>query len=213
MNDTELRSNPGERTSYSNIGYATLGIVILGATGNTYADALQDRVFSPLGMRSSGAHGPAPGVSRGYTPVGRLLPNDERPFAGVGARVGNRHLREYHDAKAMAPAFGAYSTANDLGRLARLLAGYGPDSVLSDKLRREMLTPQPSGRGLGIRITRLEGRRVARHDGWFAAHRSHMLIDLEAGIGIVIMANSDNADPSLLAEALITAAIGGDALE
>ncbi|MDX1403279.1 MAG: serine hydrolase domain-containing protein [Woeseiaceae bacterium] len=208
LRDTELQNLPGIRTSYSNIGYAALGYVVENATGVAFAEALKNRVFAPLGMTSSGGRGPAPGVSRGYTPSGRLLPDDERPFAGVGKRLGNRHLREYHDARAMAPAFGAYSTAADLGRLARFLLGYGPDGVLQDDLRQLMFTPRGSGRGLGIRIARLDGRSVARHDGWFAAHRSHLLLDFETGIGVVVMANSDNADPALLAEALLALAAG-----
>ncbi len=206
--NAELRSLPGAKTRYSNIGFAALGAVIEQSTGQTFGDALRARVLLPLGMRFSGAPGPAPDVSRGYTPAGRLLPNDERPFAGVGRRIGSRHLREYHDAKAMTPAFGAYTSASDLGRLIQLLLGYGPQDLLRDDLRRRMLTAQGSGRGIGLRISRLNDHAVARHDGWFAAHRSHLLLDLDAGIGAAVLANSDDAAPALLAEALVAATLG-----
>ena len=69
-----------------------------------------------------------------------------------------------------------------------------------------MLTPQRFGRGLGLRVGRYKGRPVARHDGWFAAHRSHLLIDPEAAIAVVVLANSDSAAPDDIAEALFDVA-------
>lgn len=207
LRNVELRGLPGESSKYSNIGYAALGAVLENTSGQTYSDILRTKLLQPLGMTSSGAPGPAPNIARGYTPVDRVLPNAQRPFAGVGRSVGTRRIREYHDASAMTPAFGAYTSARDMGQLVRFLLGFGPRDVLTDKLRQQMLTPQMSGRGLGLRIGRLNKHTVARHNGWFAAHRSHFLLDLQAGIGVVVLANSDSASPALIAEALIAAAL------
>ena len=137
-----------------------------------------------------------------------MIPNEERPFAGVGKSVGDRHLREYHNARAMTPAFGAYTTANDMAELVKFLLGFGPENLLPDELRQQMAAPQQFGRGLGLRSGRLNDHRVARHDGWFAAHRSHLLLDIEADVGVVVLANSDNAAPALIAEALLAATLG-----
>ena len=41
---------PGEKWSYSNLGYVTLGILIDKVSGEFYGDLLQKRVFAPLGM-------------------------------------------------------------------------------------------------------------------------------------------------------------------
>ena len=41
---------PGEKSSYSNLGYVTLGILIDKVSGEFYGDLLQKRVFAPLGM-------------------------------------------------------------------------------------------------------------------------------------------------------------------
>lgn len=41
---------PGEKSSYSNLGYVTLGILIHKVSGEFYGDLLQKRVFAPLGM-------------------------------------------------------------------------------------------------------------------------------------------------------------------
>jgi len=205
--NTELHSPPGEASRYSNIGYAALGAVIERVTGDGYGSALHAQLFEPLNMNASGAPGPGPEVARGYSPIGRVIPTEERPFAGVGNRVGDRHLREYHNARAMTPAFGAYTTANDMAEFVQFLLGFGPHDVLPDELRRQMLAPKEFGRGLGLRSGRLNDHRVARHDGWFAAHRSHLLLDLEANVGIVVLANSDNAAPALIAEALLAATL------
>lgn len=207
LGTVELRSLPGESQYYSNIGYAALGPVIEDATGQPFTEALHSRVLEPLEMSDSGARGPAPGVTNGYTPPGRIMPNATRPFAGVGRPVGDRHERTYHDARAMSPAFGAYTSANDLGRLARFLLGYGGDDVLSQASRARIFEQQPSGRGLGIRLEQYRGRTVARHGGWFAAHRSHLLLDIGNGIGVVVMSNGDNADPEAIADALLDATL------
>ena len=155
-----------------------VGSVAESASAQSYADALHNRVLEPLGMESSGSPGPVANIATGYSPVDRVIPSSKRPFAGLGRQVGNRYVREYHDARAMTPAFGIFTTANDLSRLARSLLGFGDGAVLSDAMRAQMLTSQASGWGLGIKIDRLKDRPVARHSGWFAAHKSHLLLDL-----------------------------------
>ena len=42
---------PGEKWSYSNLGYVTLGILIHKVSGEFWGDFLQQRVFGPLGMK------------------------------------------------------------------------------------------------------------------------------------------------------------------
>lgn len=206
--DAQLRFDPGTALHYSNVGYAALGRVIEQASAQNYKDALRTRVLEPLKMEASGVAGSDATVATGYTPPGRIIPSKERPFAGVGRRVGTRHVRMYHNARAMSPAFGAYTSARDLGRLASFLLGHEGNEVLSQAMRSRMRERQASGWGLGLKIRRLAGRTVARHDGWFAAHRSHLLLDVENGIAVVVMANSDNATPGKIADALLDAITG-----
>lgn len=202
LHDTDLASRPGEFVSYSNIGYAALGPVIEKASGQSFDAALSSRMFGPLGMDVSGSLGPGTELSAGYSPVNAVIPSEERPFAGLGRQVGERRIREYHNAKAMTPAFGIFSSAHDLSRLARFLLGYGGSGVLSDDMRAQIMTLQAGGRGFGIRLGKYRGRAVARHGGWFAAHQSHLLLDLQSGVSVVVMTNSDSASPARIAEAL-----------
>jgi CubicO group peptidase (beta-lactamase class C family) len=211
LHDTDLRSLTDASISYSNIGYAALGPVIEQASGQSYDDTLSSRMLKPLGMDASGSLNPGPKLSSGYSPVNTVIPSEERPFAGLGRHVGKRRIREYHNANAMTPAFGIFSSARDLSRLARFLLGYGGDEVLSDNMRTEMLTLQAGGRGFGIRIGRYRGRAVARHGGWFAAHQSHLLLDFQSGISVVVMSNSDSASPAKIAEALLDGVLNNEA--
>jgi CubicO group peptidase (beta-lactamase class C family) len=205
LSDTKLRFAPGTNLHYSNVGYAALGRVIEQASDQSYGNALRERVLEPLEMTASGVAGSGANVSTGYTPSGRIIPSEERPFAGVGRQVGTRHVRMYHNARAMSPAFGVYTTARDLGRLALFLLGQGGDGVLSQAMRTRMHERQVSGWGLGLRVQRNKGHTLARHDGWFAAHRSHLLLDIDAGSAVVVQANSDNAATGKIANALLKA--------
>jgi CubicO group peptidase (beta-lactamase class C family) len=50
---TPLKFQPGEKWSYSNLGYLTLGILISKVSGKFYGDVLQERIFKPLGMTTA----------------------------------------------------------------------------------------------------------------------------------------------------------------
>ena len=161
LRSTKLLTRPGQRVRYSNIGYAAIGIVIEDTTGLSYHEALRRHVLEPLDMESSGSPGPATAIAAGYTPKGRQIPSAERPFAGVGRQVGERWRRDYHDAKAMTPAFGIYTTAADMGRLARFLLGHR-GNLLSDERRASLLTAQNGSRTFGLGSGTFRDRPVAR---------------------------------------------------
>src|SRR5438128_2212772 len=48
-----LSFQPGEKWSYSNLGYVLLGILIHKVSGQFYGDFLQERVFRPLGLTTA----------------------------------------------------------------------------------------------------------------------------------------------------------------
>jgi CubicO group peptidase (beta-lactamase class C family) len=52
--DLPLDFAPGEQFAYSNSGYVLLGVIIEKITGKTYAQVLQDKIFSPLEMNNTG---------------------------------------------------------------------------------------------------------------------------------------------------------------
>src|SRR5205814_2870056 len=71
---------PGTKWSYSNLGYATLGILIHKVSGEFYGDLLQERVFGPLEMRTTRIISEAdiiPNRASGYRLVKNELKNQE----------------------------------------------------------------------------------------------------------------------------------------
>ena len=70
----QVRTRPGDQYSYSNMGYALLGIVIEQLTGQRYEDYLDQSLLRPLGMNSSTfawVSGEDSTLATGYLDAGR----------------------------------------------------------------------------------------------------------------------------------------------
>lgn len=93
---------PGSDFAYSNVSYELLGAVIEAATGQSYADALQELVLDPAGMSATGCF-----VHE--RTKGRAVPYTENE---AGHLVAAYPLMAYR----CSPAGGAYSTLEDLLR-------------------------------------------------------------------------------------------------
>src|SRR5215469_10220912 len=71
---------PGSKWSYSNLGYLTLGVLIHRVSGQFYGDFLHDRIFQPLGMKTTRIMSEAdivPNRASGYRLVNGQLKNQE----------------------------------------------------------------------------------------------------------------------------------------
>ena len=104
--DSRLNFAPGTKGEYSNSNYVLLAEIIGRASGRSYAQYVQDRILTPLGMGSTYIYGNGvaqPGVealnfSRGTTP---------NPFNATFATVG---------------AIGVHSSTADMATLVRAVA-------------------------------------------------------------------------------------------
>lgn len=95
---------PGQSFSYSNDGYALLGIIIERVSGLSYEDYIEKNIFQPLGMKNS------------FFQLDRI---DQRAAClySVNPLTGMvEYSPEWWDAPAMRPAGYAKSTANDMLR-------------------------------------------------------------------------------------------------
>lgn len=81
----DLEFPPGSQFSYSNSGYFILGGILEKLTGKPYEELLQERIFIPLGMRSSGLENNQeliPERAAGYEPT--LTGFKNAPYLDMG---------------------------------------------------------------------------------------------------------------------------------
>jgi len=171
--------------SYSNVGYTLLGHVVEKLSKAPYADYMENRIFGPWHMKTSGVGlRPAMGglVAKGYR-------NGEE-----------QELLPIRDI----PAQGLYTSVSDLGRFLRtILSGKiaAGCKVLSRESFEEMLEPQNKDVSLDFNVINglgwfLEegtipgGGRVVRHGGTTLNFSSELILLPEKGFGVAVLANS-----------------------
>ena len=129
--DLPLEFEPGAKFVYNNSGYFLLGVIIEKVKGKTYAQALEERIFKPLGMTNSGYDVPAP-----------ILPNRA---AGYQKQAGRYVNALYLDMTIPYSAGSLYATVEDLYLWDQALYG---DKLLSEKFRTMMFDPRISASGV-----------------------------------------------------------------
>ncbi|WNG59548.1 serine hydrolase [Archangium gephyra] len=139
----DLEFEPGTKYSYNNSGYFLLGAIIERLTGQTYAQALQQRIFGPLGMKDSG-----------FDVSATVLPKRASGYEPVPGGYANA---SYIDMSLPYAAGSLYSTVEDLYRWDRALY---LDTLLPAPLKEKMFTPGLEHYGFGWSIHPLR-----LHDG------------------------------------------------
>ena len=203
-----LVSAPGSGFKYSNLGFAVLGQLVEAASGLPYGRYLEERILSSLGMRRTVAH-PAPDV-----PMAR----------GHHLRTPGRSRRpaDFLHLAAFTPAGGMATTADDMLRFLSFLLDPAPTSPQRDVLEGETLREMwevhhwvdtaRGGSGLAWGVEKRPGTHVAYHGGGLPTQTSHLRVDLEAGLGAIVLANAEDADPATYArEALALLRLAADA--
>lgn len=98
--DSTLTFTPGERFAYSNSGYITLGAIIEKVTGKPYEEVLQENIFDPLKMNSTG-----------FDHHNKIL---KKRAAGYEMNRSNLENAPYIDMSTPYAAGSLYSTVEDL---------------------------------------------------------------------------------------------------
>jgi CubicO group peptidase (beta-lactamase class C family) len=159
---SKLKSKPGERYRYSNVGYSLLGAIVEIATGQSYERYLHDQFFVPAGMMKTGYLLPrwaSNELAHGYLPNGKDWGTmRDKPWGPDGPYW---HLRANG---------GILSTAGDMYRWHISLLG---ETVLPKAAKDKYFTPHiPEGPpaqshyGYGWVIERtLRGTTLITHNG------------------------------------------------
>lgn len=135
----DLEFEPGSKFVYNNSGYYLLGAIIERVTGKTYAQAVQERIFTPLGMKDSG-----------YDVSATVLP---KRASGYEVTPDGYVNAAYLDMSLPYAAGSLYSTVEDMYRWDRALYG---DKVLPEALKQKMFTPGLEHYGFGWTVDALK---------------------------------------------------------
>ena len=189
-----LNFSTGTEISYSNTGYRLVQAAIE-AKGVDYREALRERFFAPLGLAITLPEDqtePVPGLATGYWQ------------APEGWRRGVYGLH-------FSASGGLAGSARDLMLWTQaLLADRAPLAGLLDRLAatRHLADGRPTEYGLGLAWSRLGGRGFVGHGGSLPGFKNHFLLDREAGAGVVVVTNREDADPHGIALRVMAALHG-----
>lgn len=180
---------PGERYSYSNMGYHLLGFIANRAGGKFYGDQLRERIFAPLGMGT------------------RIISEaDIVPHRAAGYRLSNGKLRnhEWVSPRLNTTADGSlYLTARDLAKWDQALYR---DKILNASQRAASWTPTTlnggatADYGYGWEVEKRNGRRLIAHGGAWQGFRSQFLRFVDDRLTVIVLANSGAANVEKFAE-------------
>jgi CubicO group peptidase (beta-lactamase class C family) len=182
---------PGEKWSYSNLGYVTLGILIRKVTGEFWGDFLQQRVFAPLGMKHTSVISEAdiiPNRAAGYVLKNGALKNQQ----WVSQSVNNT-------------ADGSlYFTAEDVAKWDEALE---TRKLVSRASYEQMWTPVKLNKGtsaaygFGWRVAKTDtGHAVLEHGGAWQGFASYIVRYPDERLTVAVLCNRAGASVSYTAK-------------
>jgi CubicO group peptidase (beta-lactamase class C family) len=192
LHETALLFSPGTRFDYSSTNYELLGLVIEAASGTSYGEFLQKRIFEPLHMNATGlgADDLDPRrLARGY-----VLQRD--------GTIGIAKLPQLATAWA---AGGVFSTTGDLLRWQQGLASH---AILSEASLRAMTTPGASSYGFGVSIGSVDGMARISHGGAIEGFHSFLTYVPQRQLTVAVLSNVEGPAADKMAEQLLAISLG-----
>ena len=173
---------PGEKWDYSNIGYATLGILIRRITGKFYGDFLRERIFEPLGMTTTRI------ISESD-----IIPNRAAGYRVVAGEIKNQ---EWVSPSMNTTADGSLNFS--ILDLIKWDAALYTDSPLQQATLAQVWEPVRlnsgvrKGYGFGWFTDNFHQRRVVFHGGAWQGFKSCIIRFPDDKLTIIVLANSWN---------------------
>jgi len=196
FDDVPLGFAPGSEFSYCNVCYQILGYLVEKVSGKPYCTFLQQAIFDPLQMKSTGCDRP-------YL----SLPDHAVGYASWRVKDMSIGLDAAPQWSFLAGAGLVYSTVEDLYRWDQALSGH---TLISQRALDEALTPYvPSqyagssyGYGWFIGKAPIPGHRLIWHDGRVNGFRTYSARYPDDGITIIFLSNLSTLDELALAKKL-----------
>jgi D-alanyl-D-alanine carboxypeptidase len=183
ININEPYFAPGTSWRYSNSNYVLLGLIIEQVTGQSAAEALQARLFDPLGMDSA-------------VLTGSDMAAPEGSVHGYELVNGEWHSRALWENPSLAwTAGGIVANAGDLLKFARALFG---GELLSTESMAEMqagvLRPEGGRYGLGLMLEDTGSGPLIGHEGQTLGFRSGLWYLPQNDTAFVVLSNMTNTN-------------------
>jgi CubicO group peptidase (beta-lactamase class C family) len=183
----------GEKYQYCNLAFFMLAEIITQASGMPWQDYIREKLFIPAGMMNSGMtdfYPIIPNRASGYMHKKDVLVNADAMYA-------------------VRPSGGFLSTSTDMILWDKVLR---EKNIILKKENWELLW-QPFIKtsddvtskeyyGFGWSINELNGRKVVQHGGSNIGFRSYYTRFVNDGLSIIIMTNTDEANPAAIVRAL-----------
>lgn len=187
-----LEFTPGSEYAYSNTNFVVLGMLVEHFTGQPYAEVLNDRILTPVGLTHTRYVVPQTGIG-GPHAIGYLTDDDRtKPMLDATAQT----------ASWIGTAGAAISSTADLNSYWRALTG-GRLLPAAQLAEMEAMTPvdATSGYGLGMRQYTLScGTRVYGHDGIVEGYQSYSYTTKDGSRQVTVSANASNNTAVFTAE-------------
>lgn len=185
---------PGRAFSYSNSGFALVGLALQEAEKRPFADVMRTRVLDPLGMTRT-TFRPTEAMTWPLA-VGHRRDKDGK-FSVVRPLANDARLW---------PAGTLYSSAAEMGRFATALLNDGkvagatalPAGVV-DRMRARIAEIPTTGQGYGLGL--FHSRSAYGHGGTMTGYAAQVDVDPTARLAVVVLTNGDNASPAAMASA------------
>ncbi len=192
---------PGERYDYSNPGYELLALIVEKASGQTYAEFVERRIFAPLGMSGSVIFDErAPTI-------------EKRAYGYSESRGGGDYELDDDDPlNYIIGSGGIYSTVEDLYRWDQALYG---EQLVSRETLAQAFTPNRlnSGEehpyGFGWRISRHLGRRRVSHSGGWVGFDTFIGRYVDDRFSVIVLSNRSDGDAGDLAGGIAALYLNG----
>ena len=180
----------GERIVYSNGGFALLGHLVATRSRRPFPDVVRERVLAPLGMTRSSfpVEVSGPGIATAYG----------GSIAGGAGRKPAPYVRNLSG-----PAGALLTSARELAQFGRMVLRGGEldgvrllsESTLADATRLHVRNHPDLDRGWGLGFDAgvLRGRRVAGHSGGLPGVATHIALQPDDGLGVVVLTNGGDA--------------------
>jgi CubicO group peptidase (beta-lactamase class C family) len=170
--DKPLEFEPGSKWNYSNSGYVLLGYLIEKISGQSYADFVQQNIFTPLGMKDSG-----------YDSNSALI---SHRAAGYSRGKDGPQNAGFVNMSIPLSAGALYSTTEDLLRWEE---GLFSGKVLKPESLAKMTTPFKEDYAFGVGVSTKNGHKMIAHNGGIQGFNTSLAYYPDDKLTVAVLAN------------------------